>query len=173
MMTNEHAGVASHTTPAAEADEEFTDHRKRLLFAAGCLLGFGFLGWMAYNMPVGRATDPGPGFFPLIVSAVGLGSSFLVLLESSIRLRRTGQERGPEGTSPAVLLFAGLLVLFAVLIPLIGFYISAAAFSVASVRIIGGCSWLKSTVVGALIGAVTSVLAIEVLNIRLQSWPGL
>lgn len=152
-------------------DEEFIDHRNRVFLALAWIGGFGYLGWMAYNMPVGEATDPGPGFFPLAVSIVGFVSSLLVFLESSFKLKRQGQGRGPDRTSKSVWIFVGLLVLFAALLPMLGFYIGAVLFGISSVRVIGGISWAKSSLYGALIGAITAALAIELLGIRVQAWP--
>ena len=85
---------------------------------------------LAFRLPLGRMTRPGPGFFPLILSLV-VGSLALLLFLRTFRAR--GESGDQEIPTPKwrVLYLLGNLCLCAILFRPLGFLISAFLFLVA------------------------------------------
>lgn len=102
------------------------------------------------GLGAGTARNPGPGTWPLLISAtlVVLG---LALLPAA---RRTADAERFSGPSRLVLVGLVTMVVFVVLLPVIGFEIPAALLAFVWLRFLGGESWRTSVVVsvGAVVG---------------------
>ena len=114
-----------------------------LALAAAALVGSLALG-------AGDAGNPGPGTWPLLISAtlVALG---LALLPG---VRRTADAERFSRSSWLVLVGVATMALFVVLLPVIGFEIPAALLAFVWLRFLGGESWRSSVItsVGAVVG---------------------
>ncbi|MGO1181439.1 MAG: tripartite tricarboxylate transporter TctB family protein [Micrococcaceae bacterium] len=152
-------------------EEEPVDFRHRLRFGLIALLGFGFFGWHTLKMPIGETTDPGPGLFPMIIILVGLLGSGLVAAEAAIKLRRNDASWREPKTERKAWLFVAALIGFALLVPYLGLYLSSTAFSIVTIRIISGRTWTHALWRGAMMGIIFTLVALNVLNLRLPAWP--
>ncbi|GIE94110.1 tripartite tricarboxylate transporter TctB family protein [Paractinoplanes rishiriensis] len=118
-----------------------------------------FLGSLALG--VGSPARPGPGTWPLLVSAV-LGVLGLAL--AGLARRTTDAERF---TRPGLLVLAavGGMVVFVALLPVIGFEVPALLVAFAWMRFLGGESWLTAGVVSLATVAVFYLLFVGLLSV--------
>ena len=96
----------------------------------------------SFALGVGTAGSPGPGTWPLLISAtlVVLG---LALLPAA---RRTADAERFSRPSWLVLVGVATMIVFVVLLPVIGFEIPAALLAFVWLRFLGGESWRSSIV---------------------------
>lgn len=127
------------------------------LFAFALWLGvWGFAPLKARPLPLRDALGPGPGFFPLWLSIVGMALGALLLLETA---RRPPPEPGTPSLIPDLGALArigavvALLALAALALEPLGFRITAAAFSVLALVALG----IRSPVALLVFGALASI----------------
>jgi putative tricarboxylic transport membrane protein len=87
--------------------------------------------YLAIQLPMGSATKPGPGIFPLLLGLV-IGLLSLLLILKNLRSRRRLGDRGIDKDVPTgkwrVVYLLGSLFLYVLLIQPIGFLISTWIF---------------------------------------------
>ncbi|HSB81433.1 MAG TPA: tripartite tricarboxylate transporter TctB family protein [Candidatus Methylomirabilis sp.] len=138
-----------------------------LLAGIVLLIGIGYEG-MAWRMPRGSISYPGPGYFPVIV---GL---FLILTAAGCVIQSFGGGISPDpsaaGDKPArehplaarpsagkAWGLLGLLAAYALFLKPLGFLIAIFLFLLASIRVFGYRRWLPSLGVTAAIAALSYV----------------
>lgn len=122
------------------------------------------------GMPQGTLESPGPGMFPVGVGAVAVLISLLVIAEGALGIGTKGSVNLPTGFERRqVLIFMGTLVGFILLLPLAGQYLAASIYVIVTLKFLGKLSWIRSILVGVLLGAGVSYLFAEVLDIPLPA----
>jgi hypothetical protein len=129
------------------------------------IIGFGFL-FYSGKYTIGSLTNPGVGFFPILIAAglVGLAGVFLWQTHRSLAfLRRSPPKRAAAeesiwgGKAYGVI---ATLIAFAALHAVLGFWVSVSGAMAALLRIAGVPSW-KRALLGGGITAVISYLVFE------------
>jgi putative tricarboxylic transport membrane protein len=130
-------------------------------------LSIGYL-IQALGMPRGDIITPGPGMYPVGVGLAAIAISVIVIIEALVSKANAGNVDMPSGVQrKQVLIFAGTLVAFVALLPLLGQYIAGSIYVVAVLKFLGNYSWVRSVLLGIAIGAGISVLFVEILDIAL------
>ncbi|MEV0791059.1 tripartite tricarboxylate transporter TctB family protein [Kribbella sp. NPDC050459] len=128
---------------------------------AGVIGAGGLIGSLALGL--GRLTQPGPGLWPFVVSVVVTVLSIVLAL---VGRRGTDTEKFSRFsvlTAVAVL----TLVVFAAVLPLIGFEIPSLLLAFVWLRFLGKESWISSVVISVGTVAAFYVLFVLVLQIPL------
>lgn len=126
----------------------------------------------AYNMPQGDLASPGPGMFPVAVGCLCVLASVVVVLEAVLSQQDAGGLDLPRGFElRQVVIFMGTLVGFIVVLPLLGFVISASLYAAACLKFLGPCSWIRAGAYGVVMGIATAFLFGDVLALPLPT-PG-
>jgi len=154
---------------------------KLALLASLVALGLAYT-LIALGLPQGSLQRPEYGLFPLLVGLLLIPSAAIALLESFMRGETSDDsgdqpeddEADPEEPSrplpgPRVRLFSviGLLLFYVLAAGFIGHTASIALVSAASVRLLGGRSWVWSLLFGLAVGVVSYLLFTELLNMPL------
>lgn len=158
--------VAGTGAPAALDEKRIG----RIVVGVVCLLlSIGYL-VEAMSMPFGRAESPGPGTFPTGVGFLAIGVSIIVIIEGLTGSGTRGSLDLPTGTRlRSVLVFSGTLVAFVVVLPFLGQYVASSLYVIVTLKFLGGRSWMRSILMGALVGiGVTAVFSIG-LGVQLPS----
>jgi len=124
------------------------------------LLGVGALGY-SWSLSLGSATDPGPGLWPALVSALLLGAGLWSLVFERADRDCERFTRGAWGIG------AGLvsLVVFVPLLGRIGFEIPTLLLLVFWLKVLGGESWRVSLAVSVTATAVLYALFVVALGV--------
>lgn len=115
----------------------------------------------------GDLAHPGPGLFPLLVGVLAVLSGGLGLLEVRRQVPVTVAERS---SGPRPWLFLAAMGLGIVLLPLVGYVVSALVLGTAVSRVAGQRTWWKALLTGVLIALVTTYLFRDVLDVFLPAW---
>jgi putative tricarboxylic transport membrane protein len=115
------------------------------------LLGIAIV-FFSYQLPYNSEYGPGPGFLPLWLGIVLIGSSVFVLL-NILRKQVKVDAFFKPGTKQSAMMFILIFISF-LLLPLLGFSVGFAFFSSLTMRIMGKHSWMACglTAVGIAIG---------------------
>lgn len=138
------------------------------------VLGLGLFAsytWDARSMPLGEASMPGPGLFPLIVGIAGLLFSVVTIVESLVKL--PSSERIPLPTQKRGIQVGGLVLLLAVFVftvEYIGAYAGSFVFAVLSIKLLGDKPWWKCLLFGAVISLPVIFFFSNVLAISLPGF---
>lgn len=148
----------------------FSEGKVRVAIGVVGLAVFGYYLWEAGQMPMGETGSPGPGLFPTMVGALGVAVSGLVVVDALTKRERENRIELPgKRVLTKIVLFAGTLIGFVVLLPVLGQYVASTLFCVASIKIIGNGSWFRSFFAGALIAISLSWAFLELFSIPLPS----
>jgi hypothetical protein len=129
------------------------------------IVGFGFL-FYSGKYTIGSLTNPGVGFFPILIAAglVGLSGAFLWQKHRSLgilrRSRVEGEDAGESIWGGKAYGVIATLIAFAALHAILGFWVSVLGAMAALLRIAGVPSW-KRALLGGGITAVVSYLVFE------------
>lgn len=115
----------------------------------------------------GDLAHPGPGLFPVVVGVLAVLSGVLGLLELRRKVPVTAAERS-TGWRPWI--FLGAMGLGVVLLPLVGYVVSALVTATAVSWVAGQRTWWKAVVTGLVIALVSTYLFRDVLGVFLPSW---
>lgn len=167
------------------------DAKSRGRFLVGCsgaLIGAAYT-YQATTMNFGTAARPGPGMFPVIVGVAFIVVSVYTAAEAYVTAKATAATTSPPpaeadggadraGATVEVsksarirpgLMLAAAIVGYVLLLPLLGQYVAGAAFMVASLRILGTQSLVRSVVYGTATGLAISWFFIELLGVYMPS----
>ncbi|GAA1573086.1 tripartite tricarboxylate transporter TctB family protein [Kribbella hippodromi] len=126
---------------------------------AGLIGAGGLAGSLALGL--GQLTQPGPGLWPFVVSVVVTVLSVVLALTGRHGTDTEKFSRASVLTAVAVV----SLVLFAVLLPVIGFEIPSLLLAFVWLRFLGKESWLSSVVIS--VGTVAAFYALFVLLLQI------
>ena len=115
------------------------------------LLGIAIV-FFSYQLPYESEYGPGPGFLPLWLGIVLIGSAVFVLL-NILRKHVKADTFLKPGTKQSAMMFILIFISF-LLLPLLGFAVGLAFFSGLTMRVMGKHSWMACglTAVGVAIG---------------------
>jgi putative tricarboxylic transport membrane protein len=135
----------------------------------GLILAVGLVyGIMALNMPRGRLSYPGPGFFPIIIGIFLIATSLGCLLQEILpRKRTTGHSASPvtnqDSAAPEgrnvkkTFQLMVLMIGYTLALKTIGFLICICAFMVVAIRIFGYRRRVPALAMAAVIAAISYV----------------
>jgi len=137
--------------------------RARAVAVAPLLVGLFFGGYALGSLPVGSVTRPGPGLWPIVVSAVVVVMSLLLVFTE-----RTGRDYEPF-TARIRQVAAAIAVTscFVWAFTQAGLVLPALAFLVVWLRFFGKESWRTTFVVAVLTTAVFHLLFVTLLAVPL------
>lgn len=122
--------------------------------------------WMSWELGLGTAREPGPGFFPaaiaLALSAGGLGCAIRALRERDPSLPRLWI----EATAARAI---GLILLLCVSFATGGFLLSAVLFLFAMLYVVGGVRFIRSVLMAVVITFAFWLLFARILSLQLPS----
>lgn len=140
----------SDATPGGYPDRR----RPGELVFAGCLLAASlYLLYSAYGI-AGFDALSSPGAVPMATTAVMVVSALVVFVRTA-RLHRFANETLSGSILPrTVLIFAGLLIAYGILLKPLGFLPTSALFLITAIRILSGRSWgfVLAVSAGSLVG---------------------
>jgi uncharacterized membrane protein len=115
------------------------------------LLGIAIV-FFSYQLPYESEYGPGPGFLPLWLGIVLIGSAVFVLL-NILRKHVKADTFLKPGTKQSAMMFILIFISF-LLLPLLGFAVGLAFFCGLTMRVMGKHSWMACsfTTVGLAIG---------------------
>jgi hypothetical protein len=115
------------------------------------LLGIAIV-FFSYELPYNSEYGPGPGFLPLWLGIVLIGSAVFVLLNILRKHVKVDTFLKP-GTKQSAMMFILIFISF-LLLPLLGFAVGLAFFCGLTMRVMGKHSWMTCsfTTVGIAIG---------------------
>lgn len=155
--------MAEHETDDARPEPEAPAPGGRVLAAvAGAVpvvLGAA-AAWLSLRLDIGTLTDPGPGLWPLIVSALLVLTGAGIL--ASVR-RVEGTEAFTRGAIGVAAAAVGLFV-YASLFEVIGFEIPSVLLLTAWLRFLGRESWLSTALLS--VGVTAAAYALFILTLR-------
>ena len=123
-------------------------------------------GWQSTKFSAALEVDVvGPGFFPRILTVVGLVLGFLLLFGRSDE--NAGGSAGESPSQLAAMTPAALLLGYVLVLEPVGFPISTLAFLAATFRYLGYPSWKGALLLAAIITAAIFGLFYIVLDLRL------
>lgn len=158
------------STEGTERVSALKDPQRRgrlLIGAVSLLLGAGYF-WQALLMPQGSPGQPGPGLWPTAVGAAWIVISIIVIVEAAVSTQVGGASEFPTGVERRnVILFFAFTVAFVILIPFIGIYLAAIAYTIAVVKLTSELVWWKIAIFGTAIGFLIPFLFITLLQMRL------
>lgn len=129
-----------------------------------------FIGYflMARDMPPGTLESPGPGLFPTWIGVGGIVISGIVIVESLMKRGESGNIGFPKGTDLKVaLIFSGTIVGYILVLPYLGMMASSILYAITFLKFGSTTSWLRSVIVGGLMGAVLTLFFSSVLGLPL------
>lgn len=160
---NTHSQVSS--APNAFGDAK---RRGRVIIGIVALLASAGYLYMALNMPMGDLSTPGPGAFPAGVGTLAVAISMIVIVEALLGRSESGEVTWPKGHElKQCAIFLGTLVAFIVLLPLLGQYVTSTLYVAAFLKFSGRLSWIRSIIFGLIIGAGSTYIFSELLDISL------
>lgn len=128
--------------------------------------------WMAFAMPGGSIESPGAGTWPRIVGSGWIAISVISVAQAVKRVQVSPRDRMPTGDTLALVLkFFAVTVLFVIAIPWLGVYISSSAYAVYTIGLMRARWTVKSAVIGVIFGVSASLMFVELLEVRLPSFP--
>lgn len=137
------------------------------------LLGLGYVA-IAWQMPQGKASLPGPGFYPFLVglmlvltSAAYVGLELLPRRAGGARPDEAGSQEPVPPVAPKVLQLVGLLLLFGFLLSYAGYLIASTLLVFFSVRVFGQKRLLSSIAITVIMVGVSYLLFVKWLMIQL------
>lgn len=142
----------------------------RILF--GALFLAVFIGYylMANAMPSGSLDAPGAGMFPGWIGIAGIAISIIVIVEAALGRSESGAIEFPRGTElRSLLMFFGMLVVYILLLPVLGIYIGSILFGVAFLRVVGQVAWLRSSIIGGLMGFILPYFFDTIMGLQLPT----
>ena len=133
----DHHDGTSDATPGG-----FEGHRRpgELVFAVFLTLGSGFLLWNAYGIS-GFDALSAPGSVPMATTLVMLIAVVIVLLKTMRLPKAEGETVAKDILPLTVILFAGLLVGYGLLLKPLGFLPTSALFLIAAIKSLSGRNW--------------------------------
>lgn len=124
----------------------------------------------ALGMPQGTIESPGPGMFPAGVGVGAIIISLIVIIEGLVGAGTRGSMEFPVGFERRqVAIFTGTLVGFVLVLPLLGMYLSAVLYMVATLKFLGRLSWIRAGVVGTIIAIAVPWIFQTILRIPLPA----
>ena len=127
-----------------------------LLFGVTAVIG-------SLQLGVGEFTDPGPGMWPLIISAIVVACSLALLIGG----KRFWDAEAFSMTSLRVLYATLSLIAFAVVLPYIGFEIATVVLLFFWMKVLGRERWLISIILPVVVTAAFWLLFVLLLRIPL------
>lgn len=136
-------------------------------FVIGCVLlaTAGWFGALALDMSVGDFAMPGPGLFPFMLAAL-LALVAVALLVRARHARSTEAER-VSLLPPNVLVAVGSLLIATALFENCGFLIAAMALLSFLFRALGGLTWPRAVLAGAVAAGIAWMLFVQLLGVQL------
>lgn len=116
----------------------------------------------AWRMSVGTPGDPGPGFWPMVLSLAIL--LFTVCAWAGGRAADDYEDW--RGTAASLLPALATMVAFVVLFPLVGFLLPGILFLVVWLRFLSGESWRMTATVALAAPTCVYLLFVEALGVR-------
>lgn len=115
----------------------------------------------------GDMAHPGPGLFPILVGVLAMISGVGGLLE--LRRGQVGapSDEAPTGAKPWY--FIGAMMAGVVLLPTLGFMVSAFVTATAVSWTAGQKTWWKALLIGLSIALISTILFREILDVNLPS----
>ena len=137
----------------------------RTIPVALLIIGIGFVIY-SNKYTIGSLTNPGVGFFPLLIGIGLAGLAGVFILQESKRLSATGGAKTKRAATDETILkgkiyaVTAILLAFAALHSVLGYWTSTFGAMVALLRVAGVPSW-KKALIGAGITAIASYLVFE------------
>jgi len=130
--------------------------------------GLLFMGWSA-DYQVGTAQRMGPGYFPMVLGALLVGLGILVGVPS---IRRDAVRNRIEGIGwRGLAIILGSVVLYAFLLPRLGFIVSLVVLIVLSSLATREFTW-KATLMSVVVLAISSYFVfVKGLDLQFPVWP--
>jgi hypothetical protein len=124
----------------------------------------------ARSLPLGRLSQPGPGFFPLGLALLLAGLSAALLIRG---LRRPGADIASlwpdrQGAGRVALVGAALIGYVAV-VDVTGYLLTTGALFLVIIRVLGGRSWTAAAVASAAGSAASYLLFARVLRVAVPA----
>lgn len=131
---------------AHEMEEDRPPHGGPVYQTVGALVGIAIGvggGMLSFAYGLGSLSEPGPGLWPLVVSAV------IAVLSAVLLVAGRGLTDSEAFTRSSLLAIAGMVsfVAFGLLLPLTGFEIPALALCVIWLKFLGGEGWRNTVVI--------------------------
>lgn len=138
-----------------------------IIGAVSLVLAAGYF-WQALLMPQGTPGQPGPGLWPTAVGAAWMVISIIVIVEAAVSAQVGGEVDLPKGVERRnVILFFAFTVAFVILVPLVGIYLAAIAYTMAMIKLTSDLAWWKIAIFGTAIGFLIPFLFVWLLQMRL------
>lgn len=151
----------------------------RDIAAALFLFAIAYAVWtFTSELPQGTLRRMGPGFMPLLLSAL-LALCGLVILAQGLLAARAGQtdDRPALALTPrhilSVVFVLGAIILFAVGIRTFGLAITAFAVVVVAGRSSTDLSWMETLIAAVILSAFSVLLFQVALNLSMPIWPSI
>lgn len=158
-------------TPTLEEDrgDAVPMNVRRWRIGVGAVFLLAFIGYLveAFSLPLGTPRSPGAGLFPVVIGVAGVAISAVVVIEALAR-KTTDDETLPRGAELRnVLFFIGSLVAAVLLLPVLGMYVTATAYTAAVAWYLGPRPKWRGALIGAVVVLGACVIFIELLEVRL------
>lgn len=131
-----------------------------------------FIGYFleANGMDSGTLHRPGAGMYPFWIGLAGIAISVVVIVESAATRADSGKIDYPKGRDLRnTLIFVGMLLVFILVLPVLGMYISATLFALVFLKVIGEVSWMRTVIIGLIMGLGVTYCFDELLSLPLPS----
>jgi putative tricarboxylic transport membrane protein len=130
-------------------------------------VGTGIYLWESRELGVGELDNPGPGLFPILIG-VAFGVTSLSVIIEGLRNPEKKQLQLPVGKERRTLLsIVGGFAAFVILLPVLGFLISAPILMVAYMRIMGQKPWWQCVLFAVITVAAVYVIFAMLIDVRL------
>lgn len=129
-----------------------------------------FIGYFleALDMPSGDMASPGPGLFPTWIGVAGIGISLWVIGEALLGKGESGAIGFPRGDDLKVAgVFMGTLIGYILVLPYLGMIVSSALYAITFIKFGSHTSWIRSILVGGIMGVVLTLFFTSVLGLTL------
>lgn len=131
------------------------------LVTCGLLLFFlGFI-VLSYQLGIGTLTRPGPGLWPFFVSISGAGLSVVSLIKGS------AWTPSPIGTYRWTHVMIAVVVVYAGLLPIVGYIPATVLLCLAVAKLIGSMRWISSIVTAIITPAASAFVFNYLLSVPL------
>src|SRR5690606_32685803 len=108
------------------------------------------------------------GLWPTAVGAAWMVISIIVIVEAAVSAQVGGEVDLPKGVERRnVILFFAFTVAFVILVPLVGIYLAAIAYTMAMIKLTSDLAWWKIAIFGTAIGFLIPFLFVWLLQMRL------
>lgn len=142
-----------------------------VLAAVSLVVSIGYV-LMAFDMPGGSMSNPGPGMWPRTIGIAWVAISVIALAESLRPAPTAESDLFPSGKKlKLVLLFSASTLSYVVAIPIIGIYMSSGLFAIVIMGIMQEKWTIKTVIYGILFGGGVSFIFVEILSVRLPGFP--